>query len=42
MTFAPIGPNHLTDASKEDRITFFQLLQLANLENSFGFGLIRN
>jgi hypothetical protein len=37
MTFAPIGPNHLTDASKEDRITFFQLLQLANLENSFGF-----
>jgi len=37
MTFAPIGPNHLTDASKEDGITFFQFFQLANLENSFGF-----
>jgi hypothetical protein len=42
MTFAPIRPNHLTHAAKEDLITFFQLLQLANLEYSLGFGLIRN
>src|SRR6266481_2372574 len=37
MTFAPIGPNHLTDASKVDGITFFQFFQLANLGNTFGF-----
>jgi len=37
MTFAPIGLNHLTDASKKDGIAFFQFFQLPNLENSFGF-----
>jgi hypothetical protein len=36
VAFAPIGPDHLTDAPKEDRITFFQLLQLPLLENPLG------
>ena len=25
MTFAPIGPNHLTDPSKKDAVTFFSI-----------------